>query len=164
MARQNPVGLARLRKLDAGFEASEPHDLAVRGDPSQPKGFDGPGAVRLRATRRLPALVDPPCPPLTPPDAAASTASRPEFVTTRDPPLLSERDGDGYRSDLGQRRREIFLQMGLDRILLICPSGSFCIAVIARSEADEAIHACLASRWIASRSLSSGAHSRDPLA
>jgi hypothetical protein len=47
---------------------------------------------------------------------------------------------------------------------VICPSGSFCIAVIARSEADEAIHACLASRWIASRSLSSGAHSRDPLA
>jgi hypothetical protein len=47
---------------------------------------------------------------------------------------------------------------------VICPSGIFCIAVIARSEADETIHACLASRWIASRSLSSGAHSRDPLA
>src|SRR5947209_9074395 len=29
---------------------------------------------------------------------------------------------------------------------------------------DEAIHTCLAARWIASRSLSSGAHSRDPLA
>jgi hypothetical protein len=27
------------------------------------------------------------------PDAAASTASRPAFVTTRDPPLLSRRDG-----------------------------------------------------------------------
>ena len=26
-------------------------------------------------------------------DAAASTTSRPAFVTTRDPPLLSERDG-----------------------------------------------------------------------
>src|SRR5258707_14429565 len=47
---------------------------------------------------------------------------------------------------------------------VICPSGGFCIAVIARSEADEAIHSCLASRWIASRSLSSGAHSRDALA
>ena len=37
--------------------------------------------------------------------------------------------------------------------------------VIARSASDEAIHrsACVA-RWIASRSLSSGAHSRDPLA
>src|SRR6267154_2189291 len=29
---------------------------------------------------------------------------------------------------------------------------------------DEAIHALFAARWIASRSLSSGAHSRDPLA
>src|SRR6266849_4047109 len=31
MARQNPVGLAHLRKLDAGVEASGPHDFAVRG-------------------------------------------------------------------------------------------------------------------------------------
>jgi hypothetical protein len=37
---------------------------------------------------------------------------------------LSERDGDGYRSDLGQRRREIFLEKGLDRNSLICPSGN----------------------------------------
>jgi hypothetical protein len=29
---------------------------------------------------------------------------------------------------------------------------------------DEAIHTFFAARWIASRSLSSGAHSRDPLA
>src|SRR4029079_9317559 len=35
---------------------------------------------------------------------------------------------------------------------------------IARSAADEAIHTFFADRWIASRSLSSGAHSRDPLA
>ena len=36
--------------------------------------------------------------------------------------------------------------------------------VIARSESDEAIHSYFAATWIASRSLSSGAHSRDPLA
>jgi hypothetical protein len=36
--------------------------------------------------------------------------------------------------------------------------------VIARSEADEAIHRAARQRWIASWSLSSGAHSRDPLA
>jgi hypothetical protein len=36
---------------------------------------------------------------------------------------LSERDGDGYRSDLGQARTEIFLQKGLDRKSVICPSG-----------------------------------------
>jgi hypothetical protein len=32
------------------------------------------------------------------------------------------------------------------------------------AQRDEAIHSCFAARWIASRSLSSGAHSRDPLA
>jgi hypothetical protein len=37
-------------------------------------------------------------------------------------------------------------------------------AVIARSVSDEAIQLGLAARWIASRSLSSGARSRDPLA
>src|SRR6266446_3502750 len=36
--------------------------------------------------------------------------------------------------------------------------------VIARSESDEAIHSYFAATWIASRSLSSGARSRDPLA
>jgi hypothetical protein len=33
------------------------------------------------------------------------------------------RDGDGYRSDLGQRRREIFLQRGLDRKFGDLPIG-----------------------------------------
>jgi hypothetical protein len=32
-------------------------------------------------------------------------------------------DGKGYIADLGLRKIRIFLQMGLDRILLICPSG-----------------------------------------
>jgi hypothetical protein len=36
--------------------------------------------------------------------------------------------------------------------------------VIARSVSDEAIHPFFLAKWIASRSLSSGAHSRDPLA
>jgi hypothetical protein len=36
--------------------------------------------------------------------------------------------------------------------------------VIARSESDEAINLLRAAKWIASRSLSSGAPSRDPLA
>src|SRR6202790_5772733 len=30
-------------------------------------------------------------------------------------PLLSERDGNGYASDLGRAKTEIFLQKGLDR-------------------------------------------------
>src|ERR1041384_140081 len=44
-------------------------------------------------------------------------------------------------------------------------SNSACLSiVIARSPCDEAISVRYAARWIASRSLSSGAHSRDPLA
>jgi hypothetical protein len=35
--------------LDANHEASGPHAFAVRSSPSSPKGFAGPGAVRLRA-------------------------------------------------------------------------------------------------------------------
>ena len=38
------------------------------------------------------------------------------------------------------------------------------LAVIARSDSDEAIHSVGAARWIASWSLSSDARSRDPLA
>jgi hypothetical protein len=112
-ACRSPVGLARLRE----FNTSN----GCQNHTALPSAF-----VRLRAIRQLTGLVDPPCHPLTSPDAIASTASRPAFVTTRDPPLLSERDGDGYRSDLGQPRTEIFLRRGLDRILadgLICPSG-----------------------------------------
>src|SRR5258705_691513 len=53
----------------------------------------------------------------------ASTASRPAFVTTRDPPLLSRRDGAERATDLGAMQSEIFLREGLDRFLVICPSG-----------------------------------------
>jgi hypothetical protein len=35
------------------------------------------------------------------------------------------RDGGGYIADLGQPRTEIFLQRGLDRKSVICPSGSW---------------------------------------
>ena len=80
--------------------------------PISAKGFDGPSAVRLRAIRQL--TGNPPCHPLTSPDAAASTASRPALMTLRNAPL-SGRDSDGFRSDLGQARRKIFLQMGLDK-------------------------------------------------
>src|SRR6266481_7710473 len=71
-------------------------------------------------------LVNPPCHPLTSPDALASTASRPAFVTTRDPPLLSRRDSANQWSDLPRAERKIFLQKGLESILLICPRQSIC--------------------------------------
>jgi hypothetical protein len=41
--------------------------------------------VRLRAIRQLTGLIDPPCHPLTSPNAAASTASCPAFVTCARP-------------------------------------------------------------------------------
>jgi hypothetical protein len=48
------------------------------------------------------------------PDAAASTASRPAFVTTRDPPLLSRRDSAEIATDLGRMKSGIFLRARLD--------------------------------------------------
>src|SRR5204863_9304962 len=70
--------------------------------------------VRLRAIRRLTGLIDPPCHPLPSPDAAASTASRPAVVTTRDRPSLG-RDGANQGTDLPRAESEIFLQKGLDK-------------------------------------------------
>ncbi len=70
--------------------------------------------VRQRAIRSLTGRIDPPCHPLTSPDAAASTASRPASVTIAIRPCVG-RDGGSYGSDLGQAGNEIFLQMGLDR-------------------------------------------------
>ena len=48
------------------------------------------------------------------PDALASTASRPAFVTIAKRPSVGT-GRLGYASDLGQAKTEIFLQIGLDR-------------------------------------------------
>src|ERR1700686_3531110 len=74
------VVCASSRRLDAGVEASGPHDFSVR----------------VSAVRQ-------PAPP-------ASTASHPNVRDDRDTPLDPGRDGRGYRFDLGGRRREIFLE------------------------------------------------------
>jgi hypothetical protein len=75
---------------------------------------------------------------------AAGALSTPRFLR----PLFFR--GKGY-AQLGRTpRREM---------------AEWCLpAVIARSKSDEAIHSFTRREWIASRSLSSGAHSRDPLA
>src|SRR5207248_803848 len=100
-----------------------PHGFAVRIS-----------AVRLRAIRQLTGLVDPPCHPLTSPDAAASTASRPALMTCATPLWGTGRLG--YAADLAQARTEIFLQKGLDRILLICPSGKLACPFMTQSDMD----------------------------
>jgi len=79
--------------------------------------------VRQRAIRSLTGRIDPPCHPLTSPDAAASTASRPASVTIAIRPCVG-RDGGSYGSDLGQAGNEIFLQMGLDRQIAPLRSSS----------------------------------------
>src|SRR2546421_12394742 len=61
------------------------------------------------------------------PDALASTASRPAFVTTRDPPLLSRRDGLDMHLIWVRREQKYFCKWGwtgnLAKHELICPSG-----------------------------------------
>jgi hypothetical protein len=87
--------------------------------------------IRLRTIRQLTGLVDPPCHPLTSPDAAASTASRPASVTIAIRPSVG-RNGNGYKSDLGKTRTEIFLQKGLDRKMTDLPVGQ--ISEVSRSK------------------------------
>jgi hypothetical protein len=106
-----PVGMTNLRRFSTS-NGCQDHTTS----PSAKASFVCVPFVSSRA-------FDPPCHPLTSPDALASTASRPALVTTRDRPSV-RRDGGGYRFDLGKARSGIFLREGLDRNLVICPSGT----------------------------------------
>ena len=89
-----------LRRLDAGVEASGPHDFAVRASVVRQRAVIAHGKPALRSLRA--------------PDAAASTASRPASVTIAIRPSVG-RDSESYSSYLGFGKTEIFLQTGLDR-------------------------------------------------
>jgi hypothetical protein len=81
---------------------------------SGPHGF----AVRCNAghlARRARSREIPPCEHASRLTLPASTASRPAFVTTRDPPLLPRRDSAERATDLGRMESGIFLREGLDR-------------------------------------------------
>src|SRR5258705_8612670 len=112
----NPVGPTRLRKFNTS-NGCQNHTASQSAE----------SIVRLRAIRQLTGLIDPPCHPLTSPDAAASTASRPALVTTRDRP--SCRDGTARLSELIWVRPEqkYFFKWGWTgkpaKHELICPSG-----------------------------------------
>jgi hypothetical protein len=93
--------------IDAGVEASGPHDFTVRDS-----------AVRQRAVDRSRAKARPAITCV--PDAAASTASLPASVTIAIRPSGGW-DGGGYRSDLGKARNGFFLRAGLDRANRIDP-------------------------------------------
>ena len=64
---------------------------------------------------------------------SASTASHRNVRDDRDPPLLSGETGRGDSADLPDGLSGIFLRAGLDRVLLICPSGCFAAAIPATS-------------------------------
>jgi hypothetical protein len=95
-ARHCPVGLTHLRRLDAGVEASGPHDFAVRWHRLSSArlviahGFNE-SALRSRRAQ----------------NAAASTASRPASVTMANAPLW---DGTAAGIDLiwDQWKQEYF--------------------------------------------------------
>src|SRR5207249_6266181 len=91
------LGLRTSARLDASIGASEPHDFTVR-EPVCAKGFDG---QQRRSSACHSSAHGPHRPALPSPDAAASTASRPALVTTRETPLLSRRDAWDLESDLG---------------------------------------------------------------
>src|SRR5436309_1300439 len=72
-----------------GWVCAPPQDLTpASGRQNHTTSPSAESIVRPRAIRQLTGLVGPPCHPLTSPDAAASTASRPAFVTTRDRPSV----------------------------------------------------------------------------
>ncbi len=77
-------------------------------------------ALSNRSQVAKPALRSPRAP-----DAAASTAFHPDVRDDHDTPLCGGWNGGISKADLGQARREIFLQTGLDANLVICPAGSF---------------------------------------
>ncbi len=91
--------------LDAGVEASGPHDFAVRSNISRQHAVDRSQAetrpaITSRAKRCRVHRI--PCP------TSVTIAKRPSVG----------RDGKGYRSDLGQARTEIFLQWHIDEALV----------------------------------------------
>src|SRR5260370_21956156 len=100
----DPVGPTCLRELDTSNGCQNHTALPSAKAP-----------IVSRAAKSLTRFISPfdchctPC-------ALASTASRPAFVTTRDPPLCVERDGEGYRGDLGMERTGIFLRWGTGQV------------------------------------------------
>src|ERR1700716_4038305 len=96
----SPVGPTCLRQLDTSNGCQDHTAL-----PSATV------AVRLRAVDHSRVFRQPALRSHRAPDAAASTASHPAFVTIAIRPSVG-RDGEASRSDLGQAGTEIFLQTG----------------------------------------------------
>jgi hypothetical protein len=123
----SPRRRIRLVTVAAGLMA-----LPIRSDRSRHRQLDTSNGCRdhtvlpyaLAPFVRAPLLAHgkPPCEHLRA-DAAASTASPPTFVTTRDRPSCRERTGRAGSADLPDEGSGIFFREGLDRFWVICPSG-----------------------------------------
>jgi hypothetical protein len=109
-------------RLDAGVEASGPHDFTVRDKHRS-------SARRLFAHR---FDKNPPCDSICAPTLPRPPHPVPNVRDDRDTPLCAGRDGGGYRSDLGQEETGIFLQTGLDTRRAQQPVGQ--ISSVARMQ------------------------------
>ena len=113
IARHSPRngfnGFLRALPGDRAFLPPSPARMASR-ELDASVGASGPHDFAVRK----PALSS-----LAPP---ASTASRPAAVTIACRPSVG-RNGDGYKSDLGKARTEIFLRKGLDTRVAEQPVG-----------------------------------------
>src|ERR1700738_3236833 len=92
--------------LDAGVEASGPHDFAVR----ELHLSSARRSIAHRSMRTRPAITHAP-------NAAASTASHPASVTIAIRPSVG-RDDEASKSDLGQAGTGIFFELHIDEALV----------------------------------------------
>jgi hypothetical protein len=97
------------RKLDTSVGASGPHDFVVRVQHFRPA--------------RICARLTPPRPP----------HPAPNVRDDRDTPLLWDGMAGVVDFESGQARSGIFLRLGMDSILLICPSGKSPVAIAKQS-------------------------------
>jgi hypothetical protein len=96
---RRPCDAKHHHELDAGVEASGPHDFAVRVSAVRPRKMFALSCFRVH---RIPC---------------------PTFVTIAKRPSVLGRDNERYRSDLGLEGIGIFLQGGLDRQSTDLPVG-----------------------------------------
>ncbi len=111
----NPVGLAHLRRLDTSNGCQDHTALPSASAPFVHTPVEGSRAFAQSKARPAFTSRD---------DAAASTASRPAFVTIASRPS-EERDGRNKEMIWVRWKRGIFFARGLDRNLVICPTGRF---------------------------------------
>ena len=105
-----PVGPTRHRRLDAGVEASGPHDFTVRASIARPRAPD-----RSQAKA---------CPAITSarPTLPASTASHPNVRDDRDTPLVGDETATDMQVICVNMKSKYFCKWGWTGKSVNCPS------------------------------------------